>query len=126
MQNNFNPYNNPYGYPYNNNFYQQPQQQPKQYAFVNGIEGAKSYQVQPGQMVMLLDSDNPIVYKKVANSFGQATLDCFKLVSISENELKGINTQPNIEYATKAEFEALVKRIDELNKLVNKDGDNNA
>lgn len=128
MQNNFNnPYNNPYGYPYNN-FYQQPQvqQQPKQYAFVNGIEGAKSYQVQPGQMVMLLDSDNPIVYKKTANPFGQATIEYFKLVSVNENELRGTNTQPNIEYATKAEFEALVKRIEELNNLVNKDGDKNA
>ena len=120
-------FNNPYGYPYNNNFYQQPQvQQPRQYAFVNGIEGAKSYQVQPGQMAMLLDNDNPIVYKKVANPFGQTTIEYFKLVSISENELKGINTQPNIEYATKAEFEALVKRIDELNNLINKDGGNNA
>ena len=126
MQNSFNPYgNNPSGYPYNN-FYQQPQIQAKQYAFVNGIEGAKAYQVQPGQMVMLMDSDNPIVYKKVANAFGQATIECFKLVSINENELRGTNPQPNIEYATKAEFEALVKRIDELNSLVNKVGDNNA
>lgn len=116
-------YNNPYGYPNFNN-YQQPRT--NNLIFVNGIEGAKSYQVQPNQITMLLDSDNPIIYKKVANAFGQATIECFKLVSINENELKGTNTQPNIEYATKAEFEALVKRIDELNNLINKDGGINA
>lgn len=116
-------FNNPYGYPFTAP-YTQPQT--RQYAFVNGIEGAKSYQVQPSQMVMLLDSDQPIVYKKQANSYGQATIECFKLVSISENELKGTNNQTNIEYATKADFEALTKRLEELNSLINKDGGNNA
>lgn len=108
-------FNNPYGYPYS------IPSQPKtnQYAFVNGIEGAKSFQVQPNQMVMLLDSDNPIVYKKIANSFGQATISCFKMVEINENELKGINNQSSVEYATKAEFEALQKKLDELYSTIN-------
>lgn len=53
-------YNNPYGYgagaynPYNPNNNYQPQQQPQMnhYAFVNGIEGAKSFQLQPNQNIM--------------------------------------------------------------------------
>ena len=101
MQNNF----NPYGYQNNYNF------QPKTntYAFVNGIEGAKSYQVMPDQMVMLLDSDEPIIYKKAANSLGQATIQAFKLVPIED-------VKPTTEYVLRADFEALVKRIDELTK----------
>lgn len=101
MQNNFNPYNYQPSYNY----------QPKinTYAFVNGIEGAKSYQVAPNQMVMLLDSDNPIVYKKTADSYGQAKIEAFKLVPIED-------TKPTLEYVLRSDFEALVKRIDELTK----------
>ena len=100
-------------YPYNN---YQPNYNIRQYAFVNGLEGAKSYQMQPNQMVMLLDSDNPIIYKKTSNSYGQATIECFKMVQISEEELKGINTQPQPEYVLKKDFDALAKRLDELIK----------
>lgn len=96
MQNNY----NPYGY------YQQPIT--NQYAFVNGFEGAKAFQVQPNQMVMLLDSDNPIVYKKTANSLGQCNIEAFKLVPIKDD--------PKPEYVLKQDFDELVKRIDELTK----------
>lgn len=115
---NFNPYNNSYN-PYNNNYsYNGYQTTPRtnQYAFVNGIEGAKSFQVQPNQMVMLLDSDNPVIYKKVSNGYGQATLECYKMVQISEEELREVNLQPQKEYVLKSDFDALVKRIDELTK----------
>jgi len=100
-------FNNPYGNVYPN-YYQQPRT--NQYAFVNGFEGAKAFQVQPNQMVMLLDSDNPIVYKKTANSLGQCTIEAFNLVPIKEE------VKTNDEYVSKAEFDALVKRIDELTK----------
>ena len=111
-------FNNNYGGPYQNPSYYNPYSQPKtnQYAFVNGIEGAKSFQMQPNQMVMLLDSDNPIIYKKVSNGYGQSSIECFKMVQISEEELRGINVQPQQEYVLKSDFEALVKRIDELTK----------
>lgn len=105
--NNYQPYgfNNPYG-----------QQRTNDLIFVNGIEGAKSYQMQPNQMIMLLDSDNPIIYKKTSNSYGQSTIECFKMVQISENELKGTNQ----EYVLKSDFETLVKRIDDLTKSMEK------
>lgn len=108
-------YNPNFNYPYGNfNNYNQPNI--NQYAFVNGIEGAKSYQMQPNQIVMLLDSDKPVIYKKTANAYGQATIECFKMVSISEEELKGTNTQPQVEYALKSDFEALKQRIDDILK----------
>ena len=97
-------------YPYNNIY----QPNTNNLIFVNGIEGAKSYQIQPSQIVMLLDSDNPIVYKKTSNSFGQATIESYKMVPITETEIKGATSSP--EYVLKSDFDALVKRIDELTK----------
>lgn len=105
MQNNFNPYG--YNQP---NYYQQPRIT-NNLLFVNGVEGAKSYQVMPNQIVMLLDSDNPIIYKKTANALGQCTIETFRMVPI-----ENVEKQPNAEYVLKSDFDALVKRIDELTK----------
>ena len=120
-------YNNPYGYGAynsyapNNNIYQQSQM--NHYAFVNGIEGAKSYQLQPNQNIMLMDSDNPICYMKQTNNIGQATLRYFKLVEVSEQELRNDNqVQSNPDYVLKSDFDALVKRIDDLT-IQRKDSD---
>ena len=118
-------YNN-YGYPYNPYsypMYQQPTNQntqTNQYAYVNGIEGAKSYQMQPNQTIMLMDSDSPICYMKSSNSMGQSTLRYFKLNEVSESELKASSQPQTNDYVLKAEFEALSKRIDELSQIIQK------
>lgn len=109
-------FNPNYNYPYGTNNYYQQNNNIRQYAFVNGIEGAKAYQVQPNQIMMLMDSDNPIIYKKTANGYGQATIEAYKMVAISESELKGTNNQPQVEYALKSDFEALKQRIDDILK----------
>lgn len=111
----FNPYNpyNPYApQPNFGNFLQQSQQ--NTYAFVNGIEGARSFQMAPNQTVMLMDSDNPVVYMKQSNGMGQSTIKCFKLVETSEDELKPKPIQAD--YVTKADFESLAKKVDALLK----------
>ena len=116
MPYNPNPYYGPYGAP-NYNYgqaYQQPQQQANTYAFVNGIEGAKSYPMGPNQTVMLMDSDNPIAYMKTSNAMGQATLKYFRLVETSEQELRNKSIQPSADYATKADLDALAKKVDSL------------
>lgn len=112
------PYN-PY-YPYPQPPYQQPnfyqsQQPPQtnQYAFVNGIEGAKSFSVQPNQTVLLMDSDEPIVYMKSANSLGQATIRYFRLMEASEEEIRK-KPEPSPEYATKSELKELSDKVDGL------------
>lgn len=110
MQNNYNPYG--YGYNPTPSYYSQPRT--NQYAFVNGLDGAKSYPMQPNRMVMLMDNDNPIIFKKISDNYGKTTLDIFKMVQISEDELRGINNPPMPEYALKSDLEALMKRIDEL------------
>lgn len=105
-------FNNPYNAynPYANMY--QPQQQPiqqNQYAFVNGIEGAKSYLMQPNQTVLLMDSDAPMCYMKTSNQLGQSTLRYFKLTEVTETSSK-----PNVEYALKSDLDALKEKLDLL------------
>lgn len=138
MANFNNPYNNyPYGmpyqpftYPYGNMNYQgnnqqqvnnqqvQQQAQMNQYAFVNGVEGAKSFQMQPNQTIMLMDSDRPVCYMKSTNNIGQASLRYFKLTEVNENELKNDSqsqeNKDNNDYVLKADFEALSKKVNDL------------
>lgn len=104
----------------------QNQQQPQmnQFAFVNGIEGAKSFQMMPNQTIMLMDSENPVVFMKSSNSMGQSSLKYYKLTEVSEQDLRNqANPQPiqqNEEYALKSDFEGLSKRIDEISRRIEK------
>lgn len=117
-------FNQPYGMPYGYQNYpygQMPnynQQQPQQnyYAIVNGLEGAKNYQIGMNQTMLLMDSTKPIAYKKTANGLGQTSIECYKLVQITEQEASGSQQQPQqeTEYATKEEINALNKRFDSL------------
>lgn len=136
--NNIYGYNYPYGAPYTpysqqlqpnynnvNNMMNNQNQQPQanNYFYVNGIIGAKSFQMQPNQTVMLMDSDSPMCYMKQTNSMGQATLRYFKLVEISEDDLKtpqAQGVQPNVEYALKSDLEALNKKLNEISSRFEK------
>ena len=93
---------NPYAAPASNNM--------NNYTYVNGIEGAKAFQVAPGQTVLLIDSDNPIFYFKTSNSIGQSSIRMFKFEEIHEND------KPNVQYATMNDFNNLKNRVDELFK----------
>lgn len=109
------PYN-PYGayspYPQPGYGFQQPQQQ-NTYAFVNGIEGAKSYPMQPNQTVMLMDAEQAVCYMKQSNNLGQSTLRYYKLVETSEAELRGPE-KPIGDFVLKSDFDALVKKVESL------------
>ena len=107
--------NYPYGgfNPYGN---YQPRQT-NTYAFVNGVEGAKSFIVQPNQTVLLMDSEQPVCYMKQANGLGQGSLRYFKLVEVSENDVRSAasgKTAENVEFATKKEIQDIVSRLDKL------------
>ena len=108
-------YNNTYGY---NSYPSFTQPRTNVYAFVNGIEGAKSYQMMPNQTVLLMDSDNPICYMKTSNSIGQSTLRFFKLLETTEQDLMKIPED--------SPLGVLTKRVDELYKIINKEDKENA
>lgn len=81
-----------------------------QYAVVNGLEGAKSYNLVPNQSIMLMDGSNPYIYLKSTNQMGQANIRCFKLV---EEKIEDIEVS-NSPYATKSDFVTLNEKIDQL------------
>lgn len=130
----------PYGMPYQpvmpqqpnynnmgNQMNQQPQQtQTTQCSFVNGIEGAKAFQMIPNQTVMLMDSESPMLYMKTSNGMGQSTLKYYKLVETNEQEIRNQNAvqpqqnQPSEEYALKSDLDVLSKKIDEISKRFEK------
>lgn len=103
---------NGYGYyppTYNQNNYQKPVL--NQYVFVNGIDGAKAYQVPAGQSIMLMDNDSTLVFMKTANQLGQTSIRYFKLGEITEDEARGFN---NINYVSRNEFDEMKAKIDKL------------
>ena len=133
------PFGNPYqAYGMGNQNYQQnygqqmqtqpmmqptPQPQANSYYYVNGVIGAKSFQLQPNQTVMLMDSDSPMCYMKQSNGMGQSTLRYFKLVEVNENDLNTTKESKNTDmtdYVLKADFDILTKRLDELSRKIEK------
>ena len=92
------------------------QRQQNTYAFVNGIEGAKSYVVQPNQTILLMDSDAPMCYMKQSNGLGQSSLRYFKLVEVTEEDLKKpVNDEME---SFKTRLEALEKKLEGKKKDV--------
>lgn len=57
-----------------------PVQQNNVYYWVQGEEGAKAYPVGAGNTVMLMDSENPVMYKKYADQTGRPILEVYDLV----------------------------------------------
>ena len=89
------------------------------YAFVNGVEGAKSFIINPNSTVLLMDNENPICYMKQSNSIGQSSLRYFKLLEINEQQAREETTpkQPKImsnEYVSKSDFDKLMSKVDAL------------
>lgn len=119
---NFNSY--PYQTSYPNNYSIPGAQQPQQnvYAFVNGVEGAKSYQVQPNQTVLLMDSEQPVCYMKTANALGQGVLRYFKLSEVTEADLRANASTINQSVALdkNEEFVSLKKQVEELTSRISK------
>jgi len=93
--------------------YNQPRQQQNVYSFVSGIEGAKQYNIPANQSILLMDNAQAVCYLKQANALGQTSLKCFKLVEVNEDELT-VPAKPAVEYATKNDLEALIRRIEAL------------
>lgn len=128
--NNYN-YNN--GYPYNNYGYNNnylPTFQPNgaqtnqgniinTYAYVNGLEGAKSFQIKPNSTMMLMDSDNPFIYMKTSNAMGQSVLRYFEIKEISEEQVKNVGKQTYDEFVSKKDFEGIIQRLKLLEEKLN-------
>ena len=126
-------YNNyfPMGYPYYSAqpAMQQPQippqpqyrQQPQQPAangiiWVQGMAGAKSYLLAPGQTALLMDSENPVFYIKSADQSGMPTLRAFDYKERTTEQAAPAPAQANVDMSKYVTWEELEKRAPGLVK----------
>ena len=105
------PYYQPYPQPYTPSY--PSQGNGPTFAFVNGLEGAKSYQIAPNQTAVLMDNENSAFYIKTANAIGQSTMQYFKAVACTEADIRGPVQTP---YATKDEIGGILARLEALEK----------
>ena len=77
--------------------------------WVQGENAAKSWYVPAGQTALLMDSEEMKFYLKSADASGIP----LPLRVFAYSEVKEAPKANDIEYVTKAEFDALVKRIEE-------------
>lgn len=90
-----------------------PQQQPvtnSEIQWVKGIEGAKSYQVQPGTSIILMDSESQTFFIKSANAAGIPEIHAYSFKEIYEINGQVISQA----YVPQKEFAQLKSQFDEL------------
>lgn len=121
-------------YPYQNWMNPQPYQMQQQPQFaqpaqsginwVSGESGAKSWNVLRGETVLLMDSENQCFYIKSADPSGMPLpLRIFDYKERAQNNAQSPNTaliQPNDNFITRDEFEALKAKYEELEKQLKK------
>lgn len=106
------PYNNAYGgfngnqYNYIPNSQNGLQGQIKSLTRVNGLEGAKAFQVMPRETVALFDGNDDVFYIKSADDGGFPTIKAYRFAEI---DLTG--AKPTNDYVTKSEFEELRNEV---------------
>lgn len=81
--------------------------------WVQGIEGAKAYQLAPNSNTVMLDSDNEgIFYIKVCDSIGMCTLRTFQYTELTEIQTKPKQLDIDMSnYITRDEFNALIAKL---------------
>lgn len=87
------------------------------FAFVSGLESAKTYQIPYGRSALLMDTDKPMFYVKSTNSTGQIVLQAYEFKEVKLKE------QTNSEFVTKEQFDDLNTKLDTI--LKNMKGDQN-
>lgn len=96
------------------NMQQAPQQQASSsIVWVQNEMEAAGYPVAPNSAVTLWDSNAPVVYLKQADSSGKPSMKIYDLVERDQRPSQPAQA-PAVEYATRAELEALAARLDAM------------
>jgi hypothetical protein len=100
-----------------NQFYQQPgmnnqqffqqQEQPQNLIRVNGLEGAKAYQMSANSTVALFDSNNDLMYVKSTDGAGFPSIRTFTFSELQEEP----KAEQNVDYISREEFEEFKKEL---------------
>lgn len=92
-----------------------PQMQPTQQPFdllisVSGKDGANAFQMPPNSRAVLFDTKEDILYKVTTDGAGYKTVQEFDFKPREQQEQK----QDMTGYVSKADFDALAARVDQL------------
>ena len=81
--------------------------------WVQGIEGAKAWQLNPNSMVILLDSEaEGKMYIKVSDNIGMSSLRIFNYTEVLPSENATINQDLDLsQYVKKDELSSLIKEV---------------
>ena len=97
------------------------------WVYVNGIQGAREHIVQPGQTAWMMDNNEPIIYVKIVDSMGSATLKAFRLMDLDttapEVQAQTATAVDYSKFATRAEVDEINARLE---KFINEVGGMNA
>lgn len=77
---------------------------------VTGMEGAKAYSLPPNSSMPLFDADEDMLYVKTTDAAGYPTIKAFSFKPVEAP------AEERPDYVTRADFDALVERIDKLTK----------
>ena len=102
-------------YPFMQNYFPAPQMEIQR---VNGEESAKAFPIGPNSSVMLLDSDNPLIWVVTTDASGYKTVTGFNITPY-------IPKQPVTTSDIKDELSAIVKRLDSIEERMNKNVQSN-
>lgn len=85
------------------------------YYYVNGIDEARNFQMQPNQVALLMDNYKPLLYVKSSNQLGQATIKTFKLEEVVESTDQENKRLDNLEQKLNEIMSILGAKKDESN-----------
>lgn len=84
-----------------------PQEQPQNLIRVNGIDGAKAYQMPANSTVSLFDSNEDIMYIKNTDGAGFPSIRMFRFEEIKETT----KSEEKQDYISRKEFEEFKKEL---------------
>ena len=89
--------------------YQSYQPRTNGITWVQGVEGAKAYQLMPNSNTILLDSENEgVFYIKTSDNVGMCNLRIFKYEEIHNTPTQQIDTS---QFVTRSELEEIIAQL---------------
>ena len=83
-------------------------------AYVQGEAAAKAYPVAPGQFVVLIDTEDPVIYTKTTDQFGRPMP--IRILDYVERVDTPVEQPKNSEYITKSDLDKFKNEIIDLLK----------
>lgn len=108
-------YQNPYQIPQSNPYMPKPVvPQNNGINWVQGIEGAKAYQIPQNSNIILMDSEKNRMYIKTSDNIGMCNLRIFDFTEVTETSQghNSVVSQPDLsQYVTRDELNSILEQL---------------